>query len=393
MRAQTDQLLKHLALIVRTAVDFHVEDSFLCLIPVVDGTATALHTACTKYFEEKNIPYKENMVGFAADGTNSMFGQHHSRSTLFAKDIPNLFLMKCICHSFHLCASYACKKLPRGVEDFARDVYNYIQNSPKRIGDYKEFQYFVNVKKYKLLHPAQTRWLSLLQVVKRLLEQLPALKLYFQSAELTDRLLAAQSILDKCLEPTTELYLEFLNFVLPYFNNLNKEMQSESPKPYLLYEKVFTTYKTILECFVKPQYLELTEQEKISCHDKALALETKILNIDFAKTENHLSLEDLYLGGNVTALIIQNRNSIQPDKIKHFRHKCLEFYIESLNQIKNRFPFEDKHRQRLKNLRFINPDTLLDLNLKRFVPSIAHLGQMFLSNIFVKNFKYVIYEL
>ncbi|XP_069363479.1 SCAN domain-containing protein 3-like [Maniola hyperantus] len=237
------------------------------------------------------------MVGFAADGTNSMFGQHHSLSTLFAKDIPNLFLMKCICHSFHLCASYACKKLPRGVEDFARDVYNYIQNSPKRIGDYKEFQYFVNVKPYKLLHPAQTRWLSLLQVVKRLLEQLPALKLYFQSAVLTDRLLAAQSILDKCLEPTTELYLEFLNFVLPYFNNLNKEMQCESPKLYLLYEKVFTTYKTILECFVKPQYLELTEQEKISCHDKALALETKILNIDFAKTENHLSLEDLYLGG------------------------------------------------------------------------------------------------
>ncbi|CAK1542642.1 unnamed protein product [Leptosia nina] len=152
--------IKHLALIVRTAVDFHVEDSSLCLIPVVDGTATALHNACTKHFEEKNIPYKENMVGFAADGTNSMFGQHHSLSKLFAKDIPNLFLIKCICHSFHLCASYACKKLPRGVEDFARDVYNYIQNSPKRIGDYKEFQCFVNIKPHKLLHPAQTRYLA-----------------------------------------------------------------------------------------------------------------------------------------------------------------------------------------------------------------------------------------
>nr|CAI5858517.1 unnamed protein product [Callosobruchus analis] len=96
---------KHLALIVRTAVDFDVEDSFLRLIPVVDGTATALHSACTKYFVEKNIPYKENMVGFAADKTNPMFGQHHSLSTLFAKDIPNLSLMKCKCHSFHLCAS------------------------------------------------------------------------------------------------------------------------------------------------------------------------------------------------------------------------------------------------------------------------------------------------
>ncbi|CAH2092487.1 unnamed protein product [Euphydryas editha] len=370
---------KHLALIVRTAIEFDVEDSFLCLIPVVDGTATALHNACIKYFEEKNIPYKENMVGFAADGTNSMFGQHHSLSTLFAKDIPNLFLIKCICHSFHLCASYACKKLPRGVEDFARDVYNYIQNSPKRIGDYKEFQCFVNVKPNKLLHPAQTRWLSLLQVVKRLLEQLPALKLYFQSAVLTDRLLAAQSILNKCMEPTTELYLEFLSFVLPYFNDLNKEMQSESPKLYLLYENIFITYKTILECFLKPECLELTEQEKtsIDVHEKVAALETKILKIDFEKIENHLPLKDIYLGGNVAALIIMNKNTIHPDQIEQFRQKCLEFYIESLNQIKNRFPFEDEHRQRLKNLRFLNPDTLLDSNLKRSVPSIAHLGLMF----------------
>lgn len=67
---------------------------------------------------------------------------------------------------------------------------------------------------------------------ERLLEQLPALKLYFQNTVLSDRLLAAQSILDKCLEPTTELYLEFLNFMLPYFNDLNKDMQFESPKLY-----------------------------------------------------------------------------------------------------------------------------------------------------------------
>ncbi|GBP15877.1 Zinc finger protein 862 [Eumeta japonica] len=159
---------KHLALIARTAVDFNVEDQFLCLIPIVDGTATALHNACKEYFDKENIPYKENMIGFAADGANTMFGSHHSLSTLFANEIPHLFMMKCICHSFHLCASYACKTLPRGVEDFARDVYNYIQNSPKRLGDYQQFQSFLDIKPHKLLHPAQTRWLSLLPVVKRL---------------------------------------------------------------------------------------------------------------------------------------------------------------------------------------------------------------------------------
>ena len=209
--------IKHLALITRTSIKFDIKDDFLCLLPVTDGTAVTLHKKIVDFFNLENIPYQENMVGFASDGANTMFGEHNSLCSLFSKEIPHIFKMKCICHSFHLCSSYACEKLSRGVEDFARDIYNYIQNSPKRIGDYKSFQNFTNVKPHKLLHPCQTRWLSLLLVRKRLLEQLPTLKLFFQSA---DRLLSAQTILNKCIEPTTELYLEFLCFVLPYFNDL-----------------------------------------------------------------------------------------------------------------------------------------------------------------------------
>ncbi|XP_057339780.1 uncharacterized protein LOC130677158 [Microplitis mediator] len=157
--------IKHMALIVRTATDFKVEDSFLCLLPVSDCTAVALHRTCKEFFEKENIPYKQNMIGFACDGANNMSGDYLSLAALFAKDIPNLFIMKCICHSFHLCASYACKELPRGVEDFARDVYSYLKNSPKRLNDYQDFQKYLNIKPNKLLHPSQTRWLSLLPVV------------------------------------------------------------------------------------------------------------------------------------------------------------------------------------------------------------------------------------
>ncbi|XP_060519780.1 uncharacterized protein LOC132697984 [Cylas formicarius] len=95
-------------------LDFSLEDRFLTLIPIVDGTATALYGKIVEYFVEKNIPYKSNMIGFASDGVNVMFGDKYSLITLFKNDIPHLFTMKCICHSFNLCASYACEKLPRG---------------------------------------------------------------------------------------------------------------------------------------------------------------------------------------------------------------------------------------------------------------------------------------
>ncbi|CAH2100904.1 unnamed protein product [Euphydryas editha] len=54
--------IKHLALIVRTVDDnFQVEDRFLTLIPIEDGTATALHGKIIEYFSEKNISYKTNV--------------------------------------------------------------------------------------------------------------------------------------------------------------------------------------------------------------------------------------------------------------------------------------------------------------------------------------------
>ncbi|XP_046867739.1 uncharacterized protein LOC124460599 [Drosophila willistoni] len=56
---------------------------------------------------------------------------------------------------------------------------------------------------------------------------------------------------------------------------------------------------------------------------------------------------------------------------------CLQFYIESLRQLHNRFSFEDEELQKMKSLHFLNPATILNNSLKAKLPSIAHLGQMF----------------
>ncbi|CAG9793241.1 unnamed protein product [Diatraea saccharalis] len=221
--------IKHLALIARLVnTNYEVGDKFLTVIPITNGSAKVLYQKTVEYFNEKEIPYKKNLLGFASDSANVMFGGNNSMITHLKNDIPNLFTMKCICHSFALCASHACE----------------------------------NYCLYILSHPAQTRWLSLNDVVNRLLEQLPAIKLYFQSAVLTDRLLSGQSILTKAMEPTTELYLEFLRFALPIFTDLNKEMQAEKPKLHLLYDQIYTAYVTILECFIQPVYLDRTNRRR-----------------------------------------------------------------------------------------------------------------------------------
>lgn len=194
--------VQNLCIVVRIHISDRVIDAFYDLVPVEDASAVGIHTEIVKSLEQRNIPWKSNLIGYAADGANVMMGNNHSVNVLLKKDLPHLFSMKCICHACSLCASYAGEKIPRFVEDLVRDVYNYIQTSPKRIDTYKQFQTFLELKPHKILHPCQTRWLSLHAAVAcNDLEQYDALKLFFIDAVTTERLTASQNILQNLNNP------------------------------------------------------------------------------------------------------------------------------------------------------------------------------------------------
>lgn len=102
-----------------------------------------------KLLESCQIPL-ENVIGFSADGCNTMMGAHNSVSSRLRQKCPGrkrtsnniklnnfviilylllgITIMKCICHSLHLCASESCKNLPRKCEALAHDIYNFFKN-------------------------------------------------------------------------------------------------------------------------------------------------------------------------------------------------------------------------------------------------------------------------
>lgn len=273
-----------------------------------NAKADDIHGKIINFFKTYNIPYKENLIGFASDGTSVMAGQNNSVMTRLKAENKFIFLMKCICHSFNLCANYACKKLPRWVEDLARDVHNYIAGSPKRTAFYQEFQKFTETVAHKFLRPVQTRWLSLESVVLRLLEQYDALKLYFVDAVVNDMLLAAETILQKLNDPLLKPFLHFLKFILPIFNNLNREMQSTSPQIYHLRTKILGVYKIILECFIR----------------RDLILNCAIEKIDYKNVHNFLKLEDIYVGAENCAFLSFPDNGITKEQ-EDFQNTMFRF--------------------------------------------------------------------
>ncbi|CAG9818146.1 unnamed protein product [Phaedon cochleariae] len=83
------------------------QDRFLALLEVADGTAKGLYNAIKNLLTELDIPQK-NMLGFAADNANVMMGNKTGIQALFKEEQQNMFILGCVCHSFHLASSAAC---------------------------------------------------------------------------------------------------------------------------------------------------------------------------------------------------------------------------------------------------------------------------------------------
>ena len=100
---------KELAIVVRFYCDkeMRMRSKFFKLVDVLVANAETLYNVTINKLENSSIPI-ENIIGYAADTANVMFGQHNSVITSRLRErIPNLFAVKCI-YSAHLCASYAC---------------------------------------------------------------------------------------------------------------------------------------------------------------------------------------------------------------------------------------------------------------------------------------------
>ena len=292
-----------------------------------------------------------------------MFGQHHSVFTLLKAEIPHLFAMKCLCHSVHLCASHACERLPRSVEDLVCEIYPHFSHSAKRLAEYKRFQVFANTEPHKLLKPAQTHWLSLEQCIVRVLEQWQALEEYFKEASESSRLVSSCTVYAALKNPIVKLYYQFLKFVLPKFTNFNKLFHSEMPNIHFLTSYLSSTYKGFLSCFLSSTYIRSMSLEKI----------------DPESCENLLPLTSMSMGEDVSQFFAR-LPSFTPDikeELKSFLQHVQLFYIEAAKQIKQRFPIDDDI---LKSLNILNPTTINSTSAS----TVVRLANMF-SNIISEN--------
>lgn len=325
-------------------LNFRISLIFVDLIRMPDGKADTIYNTVLQCFKDKNIPMG-NIIGFCADTCNVMFGAHHSVAQLLVKNHPWIIPIKCSCHLIHLCASHACKILPKSIEDLCRNVYSHFRLSSQRCDAFKEFQDFFNLDHHQMLRAGQTRWLSMKMCVDRLLEQYEALKLYFRGVALEDPSHTNDAIVKSLNNVFTQAYLEFMSYNLSRLTSFNTLFQSEIPLLHELKSEVTKLISGLTGDFMNLSYVRQTDP----------------LKIDVSLEGHHVPLDKVYTGIKATCTIqsvVGELGSDHPD-VKLFRMHCKGFLVECVKQIQNRFA----NLNRLDFLKCLEPRVANNLSI------------------------------
>ena len=103
-------------------------NQFLSLITVSGVTAEALYETIKSFFEVSGIKYKQ-CFALGTDSAANLCEHRHSQYTLLRQFIPDLLLIKCLCHSLHLVCCNANKEMLSCLEYMLRETFDWFHRS------------------------------------------------------------------------------------------------------------------------------------------------------------------------------------------------------------------------------------------------------------------------
>ena len=168
------------------------------LLEIAHGDAESVFQALVWLFERDSIPLS-NIIGFATDTTNVMFGEHNSVASCLKKKSQTYFLRNVFVTVHTYVHHMPVKSFPIHLKNFFEIICTTTLATVPNI--IRTIQSFAEVEPHKLLRPCQTRWLSMYTCVARVTEQWYVLIQYFQTVVDRDNLLVSQKILTHLQNP------------------------------------------------------------------------------------------------------------------------------------------------------------------------------------------------
>lgn len=153
-------------------------------------------------------------------------------NTIYSLQIPNIQLIRCVCHTLHGAASKAASEMPADLEFMVRETRNWFSKSPLRRLQYRDLYAAINDgdMPMNLVQLVQTRWLAWSRAIDVILSQWVELKTHFanhiRTVPASEKSTIGRKVNDCFQNESNRLLLLFLKPITAELNKLNLDFQA-----------------------------------------------------------------------------------------------------------------------------------------------------------------------
>ena len=198
-------------------------------------------------------------------------------------------LGSCSIHTIHNAFGKGLEKCGKEIEQLCMDLHALFKYSAARREDFREVQIKMDLDLTNFLQHAVVRWLSIGPAVKRILEQWEAVTQFVTDLAKDPKKLPrsinfkrVHMMLNAKEKMVTRVLLEFLNDVIPVFEQFLLLFERASPVIHIMYDSMCDILVRLLRRFMKGQAVEKrygSDLTSIECQDVKLQLPDKSIVI------------------------------------------------------------------------------------------------------------------
>ena len=311
------------------------------------GHAEGELVATTMYnkMNEDRLPV-ERMVTLVRDGPNVNKTIFRKMNQLISDDHPQfpglLDLGSCTIHTVHNAFGKGIQQFGKEIDQLCMDLHSLFKYSAARREDFKELQFDMDLEMHNFQQHTNVRWLSMGPAIKRVLEQWEAICRFVTELS-KDPKKVPKSINYKRVymllgtkdKVITKVTLQFLNSVIPIFEQFLLLFQKSTPVVHVLYDSMCDMIAKLMRRFMKTEATERKyglDLATIKCKD----------------VTSQLADKDVVIGDKTRKLL----KTLSPDQQKNTMLGIRSFFSTTASFLLEKLPLSN---QLLRELGCLNP--------------------------------------
>lgn len=243
-----------MAIIYHDDLKGKIISTFLSLSELEECNADAIVRSLKATLEYFGLNLK-NLRGIGTDNASVMVGINNGVYQKLRAEVPNLILIRCVCHSLQLSVSAATAEvLPRNLEFLVSETYNWFARSSSRQVTYKKIYNLINDDHdpMKIVQACETRWLSIATAVERIYSQWLELKTHFDIVRTREKCYTAEMLFSMFSDDRNLAYIKFMLPVVKDIQRVNKAFESNEADPTKLLNDLVMLVKSLVKKIVLP---------------------------------------------------------------------------------------------------------------------------------------------